>query len=297
MKKPLPHHTKAHQPSCALCILATLIAALHALCCATMKCLFRSNRHSPASALPTILHGRHLHLPLEIFAEKSGLPEHAVRMAHFDVAPRYLFNATLDYELFMVPGLMAMLLVLLTGFLPAVNIVEEKELDVGPCRAGLLHAAGLGHLRTGDSGKHRGDFPLCLDFHPAGVKPGAGGVELLRNHATGGSRHLLFPRDLHSAEWTHHTGVEHAGLGQGHHEGQPSALLLRGDAHALTQGKRPARPAAPSHGTDGLCGRGLGLGHLELQEERVKKMGRKEPIGRENAGRPYPISKKMVSFA
>lgn len=59
--------------------------------------------------------------------EESGLPEHAVRMAHFDVAPRYLYNATLDYKQFMVPGLMAMLLVLLTGFLPAVNIVGEKE--------------------------------------------------------------------------------------------------------------------------------------------------------------------------
>lgn len=37
------------------------------------------------------------------------------------------FNPYLDYKVFMVPALMVMLLTLLTGFLPALNIVSEKE--------------------------------------------------------------------------------------------------------------------------------------------------------------------------
>lgn len=48
-------------------------------------------------------------------------------MAHYDVAPRYLYNTNLDYKFFMIPGLMAMLLTLLAGFLPTLNIVGEEE--------------------------------------------------------------------------------------------------------------------------------------------------------------------------
>lgn len=43
------------------------------------------------------------------------------------VEPRYLFNATLDYKPYMIPALMAMTLILLVGFLPALNVVGEKE--------------------------------------------------------------------------------------------------------------------------------------------------------------------------
>ena len=37
------------------------------------------------------------------------------------------FNPYLDYKVFMVPALMAQLLMMLCGFLPALNIVSEKE--------------------------------------------------------------------------------------------------------------------------------------------------------------------------
>lgn len=43
------------------------------------------------------------------------------------VAATYRFNANLDYIIYMVPALMVMLLTLITGFLPALNIVSEKE--------------------------------------------------------------------------------------------------------------------------------------------------------------------------
>lgn len=40
---------------------------------------------------------------------------------------RYLYNSTLDYRYFMIPALMIMLIIMICGFLPALNIVGEKE--------------------------------------------------------------------------------------------------------------------------------------------------------------------------
>ena len=45
----------------------------------------------------------------------------------FNVMPQYRFNTHLDYKVFMIPALMVMLLTMITGFLPALNIVGEKE--------------------------------------------------------------------------------------------------------------------------------------------------------------------------
>ncbi|MGM9760104.1 MAG: ABC transporter permease [Parabacteroides sp.] len=39
----------------------------------------------------------------------------------------FLFNHNLDYKLYMIPALLGMLLILIVGFLPALNIVGEKE--------------------------------------------------------------------------------------------------------------------------------------------------------------------------
>ena len=43
------------------------------------------------------------------------------------VSTLYLYNKNLDYKLFMIPSLMAILIMLMCGFLPALNIVGEKE--------------------------------------------------------------------------------------------------------------------------------------------------------------------------
>jgi len=45
----------------------------------------------------------------------------------FNVAALYKFNPRLDYKVFMIPALMVMLLTMIAGFLPALNIVGEKE--------------------------------------------------------------------------------------------------------------------------------------------------------------------------
>jgi len=44
-----------------------------------------------------------------------------------EIVPQYRFNPQLDYKVFIVPALMVILLTLLTGFLPALNVVGEKE--------------------------------------------------------------------------------------------------------------------------------------------------------------------------
>lgn len=47
--------------------------------------------------------------------------------AQSQFAPLYLYNKTLNYKTFMIPALMAILVILFCGFLPALNIVSEKE--------------------------------------------------------------------------------------------------------------------------------------------------------------------------
>lgn len=59
--------------------------------------------------------------------EEEGAVVSPIMQPEMEVASRYLYNATLDYKYFMIPGLIAMLLVLIVGFLPALNIVGEKE--------------------------------------------------------------------------------------------------------------------------------------------------------------------------
>ncbi|WP_346862563.1 ABC transporter permease [uncultured Draconibacterium sp.] len=45
----------------------------------------------------------------------------------FEIVPLYKFNPRLIYKLFMIPAIMIMILALVGGFLPALNIVGEKE--------------------------------------------------------------------------------------------------------------------------------------------------------------------------
>lgn len=73
----------------------------------------------------------------------------AVTGASFTISPLYLFNPKLDYKVFMIPALMVMLLTMLSGFLPALNIVGEKEsgtieqINVTPVNRFLFIAAKL----------------------------------------------------------------------------------------------------------------------------------------------------------
>jgi len=65
------------------------------------------------------------------------------------VNSQFRFNPKLNYKVFMIPALFVMLLTLLTGFLPALNIVGEKELgtteqlNVTPMNKGIFILAKL----------------------------------------------------------------------------------------------------------------------------------------------------------
>ena len=59
--------------------------------------------------------------------EGRGVGFGSVATVGADIRPRYLFNPSLDYKVYMVPGIIAMLLTLLIAYLPALNIVGEKE--------------------------------------------------------------------------------------------------------------------------------------------------------------------------
>ena len=48
-------------------------------------------------------------------------------LPRMEVTTQNLYNPTLNYKLFMIPALMVMLLTLICGFLPALNVVGEKE--------------------------------------------------------------------------------------------------------------------------------------------------------------------------
>lgn len=64
--------------------------------------------------------------------------------APLEIVPRYRYNPHLVYRVFMVPALMVMMLTMLCGFLPALNIVGEKEkgtieqINVTPVRRGTF---------------------------------------------------------------------------------------------------------------------------------------------------------------
>lgn len=50
-----------------------------------------------------------------------------MRMPQIEIIPQYRFNPELDYKNFMIPGFMVLLLTIICGILPALNIVMEKE--------------------------------------------------------------------------------------------------------------------------------------------------------------------------
>jgi len=66
-----------------------------------------------------------------------------------EIVPHNQFNPHLSYKIFIVPALMVMILTLLCGFLPALNIVEEKEsgtmeqINVTPITKGMFIFAKL----------------------------------------------------------------------------------------------------------------------------------------------------------
>ncbi|MDE6338248.1 MAG: ABC transporter permease [Muribaculaceae bacterium] len=58
---------------------------------------------------------------------KSWQEESGIMMAQPETSVIYLYNPTLNYRNYMIPALMVVLLIVICGFLPALNLVSEKE--------------------------------------------------------------------------------------------------------------------------------------------------------------------------
>ena len=143
---------------------------------------------------------------------------------------RYRFNPYLNYKVFMVPALMTMILVLLCGFLPALNVVS--------CGTEPVHAVGLAGVRINSGRKRTDHLPGHPDFRTGHVGTGAGHIQLLFHHAAGHVRHVVLHADFHPDERTVYPHQQHAGVGTRHHLLQSVALLYGNHAHGLPEGKR-----------------------------------------------------------
>jgi ABC-2 type transport system permease protein len=66
------------------------------------------------------LSGRAKLQPAELPLQQSAIPR-------IEIVSQYRYNTYLDYKIFMIPALMNILLILICGFFPALNIVREKE--------------------------------------------------------------------------------------------------------------------------------------------------------------------------
>ena len=59
---------------------------------------------------------------LNAYRAEEGMP-----IPDANISAVYKYNPTLNFKNFMIPGLMVVLIIIICGFLPAINIVEEKQ--------------------------------------------------------------------------------------------------------------------------------------------------------------------------
>ena len=223
--------------------------------------------------------------------------EHGVGMGQgassgVDVRPRYLFNPSLDYKVFMVPGIIAMLLTLLIGYLPALNIVGEKE-------RGTIEQINVTPVSRRDFILSKlvpywiiGLFMLLWSmlwayvFYGMWPRGSVGGIILssllfFLIVSRGRPADVLLPHNLRPYERSAHADSRYAALGTGHYLRQSLALLHRGHARPLPERQHFGRPAAATRFDGRLRRRVVGRRDIELQENKLisGKNTKKELIG------------------
>ena len=140
-----------------------------------------------------------------------------------DVRPRFLFNPSLDYKVYMVPGIIAMLLTLLIAYLPALNIVGEKE-------RGTIEQINVTPVRRRDFILSKlvpywaiGLFMLLWSMfwayvfygmaHSVESRPDS--LQLFFHHAASRPLDVLLPHNIRTYERSAHSGCQYAALGTG----------------------------------------------------------------------------------
>ena len=202
-----------------------------------------------------------------------------------DVRPRFLFNALLDYKVFMVPGIIAMLLTLLIGYLPALNIVGEKEkgtieqINVTPVsRRDFILSKLVPYWIIGlfmllwsmlwarQRLAYNHVFPVVL---PHRVEPRPDCLQLFFHHATGRPADVLLSHNIRPHERSAHADSQYAALGAGHDIRQPLALLHRDAARHLSERQHPGRPPAATRLDGRLRRRVVDRRDIELQKNKL----------------------------
>ena len=195
-----------------------------------------------------------------------------------DLSPLTLYNKGKDYKLFMIPALFAIVMMLMTGFLPTLNIVGEKEsgtieqINVTPVsKHPLLAYRAIYHYRVPtvsmDCLWHYTCWPSVARLCACDA---AGAVfliirahyfQLLRHHATGYVCDVVLCGEYHAAIGTFYPYALYARVGLSYHLYQPHALLYRSHSYCIHPWWRSARNSPPGLSpcghryADGLLGR------------------------------------------
>ena len=183
------------------------------------------------------------------------------------VSSLFLYNKHLNFKLFMIPALFAIVMMLMTGFLPALNIVGEKEagtieqINVTPVSKWSFILAKL--IPYWIIALFVITVCLLLAWAVYGITS-VGPLALIY------LRDVVLRGDDAPAVRLVHTDALNALLGLCHDLCQPHVLLYRGSAHGLhpwwRSGQHLASVARPA-------GHRLHYGHLgriELQEKLIK---------------------------
>ena len=169
------------------------------------------------------------------------------------------YNPTLDYRAYMIPALMIMLLIMLCGFLPALNLVGEKERGT------------IEQINVTPVGRLTFTLAKLIPYWIIGlaVLTVAMSLAWLRYDAADDVRDVFLRDDLRADERTDYPDRVDARLGAGDHAASPAPLFHRDHACGLSQ-RYGAR------GTVGrLCGAGRFrpclwyVGYTDLQETDV----------------------------
>jgi ABC-2 type transport system permease protein len=113
--------------------------------------------------------------------------ESKVQIPFMSLIPMYRYNPSLKYDVFMVPALMIMILAMISGFLPALNIVGEKQsgtieqMNVTPVRKSVFILSKL--IPYWIIGYVVLTIAMLIAFFYWGLKP-AGSIALIYFFAT-----------------------------------------------------------------------------------------------------------------
>ena len=195
----------------------------------------------------------------------SGIP-------YFDTHIRYRFNPTLDYKVFMVPGLIVVLLTLLGCALTALNIVGEKEagtieqINVSPVSKRLFILSKL--MPNWVICFIALAFGMLFGWAVHGIVP-VGNLPTILLFTAIHVRHVLFPRHHDADLRPVHPGRQHAPVDAARHVRQSHAVLRRSDAPHLPERQWHVRDASPDVHAGLLCRSVQCMGGIKLQEEPI----------------------------